>query len=143
MMYRTALLVSVLVIGSACSGGKDDAGSSGESWCDVVAASNALDDEFDGIDLADSVALQTVIEKVGELGPRFRAASPDDIDSQVDVYADTNDVLVEIFAAANYDTDALDNAALSAAIGSADGIAAEIDVYTVAECGVSLGPDDT
>jgi hypothetical protein len=108
-----------------------------------VAASNALDDEFDGIDPKDSAALQTVIEKVGELGPRFRAASPDDIDSQVDGYADTNDRLVEIFAAADYDTDALDNEALSAAIGSADGIAAEIDVYTVAECGVSLGPDDT
>jgi hypothetical protein len=143
MRARFALVVPVFLAAAGCSSGSDDAATSAESWCDVVAASNALDEEFDGIDPEDSAALQTVIENVGDLGPRFRSAAPDDIEAQVGIYADTNDRLVEIFAAADYDTDALDNDALVAAIGSADGIATEIDVYTVAECGVSLGPDDT
>jgi hypothetical protein len=143
MRVRLALLAPVLVGAAACSGGSDDAAPTIESWCDVVAASNALDAEFDEINPEDSAALKAVIEKIGVLGPRFRAAAPDEIGSQVDTYADANDRLFEIFAAADYDTDALDNEALSAAISSVDGIATEIDLFTVAECGVPLGPDDT
>ncbi len=143
MRIGLVTVVPVLIAAAACSGGSDDAAPTGESWCDVVAAANALDDEFDAVDTQDSAAWRTVIEKIGDLGQRFRAAAPVEIKSQVDAYADTNDRLVEIFAEADYDIEAVDNAALTEAIAEIDGVAIEIDEYTVAECGVPLGPDDT
>lgn len=144
MRLRLAALVPVIIAAAACSGGSDDAAApTGETWCDVVAASNALDDEFDAVDTQDSDAWRAVIEQIGDLGVRFRATAPDEIKSQVVAYADTNDRLVEIFDEADYDIEALDNAALTAEITKVDGVAKEIDVYTLAECGVVLGPDDT
>jgi hypothetical protein len=143
MRLRLGALAPVLVVTAACSGSSDGAATTGESWCDVVAASNTLDDEFDAVDAQDSAALQAVVEKIGDLGRRFRATAPGQIEAQVRSYADTNDRLVEIFAAADFDVEALDGAAVEAAIRNVDDVATEIDVFTVAECGVPLGPDDT
>ncbi len=143
MRLRPATLIPVLLAAAACSGGSDDAAPAGEPWCDVVAASNALDDEFDAVDTQDTAAWRAVIDKIGDLGQRFRASAPDEIKQQVGLYADTNDRLVEIFAEADYDVDQIDNVAFAAAIDNIDGIATEIDVFTVAECDVALGPDDT
>lgn len=139
----TVAVAALLVGAAACSGGSDEDGASGESWCDVVAASNALDDEFDEIQPDDAGGLKSILEKISGLGDRFRGAAPDEISAQVTTYADTNDALVQVFADADYDIEQLDDAAISELIAGVDGIDTEIDVYTVAECDVPLGPDDT
>lgn len=136
--------IAVAAAASACSGGSDDPLSeSGESWCDVVAASNALDDEFDAIDRDDGAGFESVIRRIDALSDQLRAAAPGALESQVATYADTNDELVRLFEAADFDIDLLDSAALGAAVSDIDGVATEIDVFTVAECGEPLGPDDT
>ncbi len=141
---KTVAGAVLLVSAAACGSGSDDVGgASGESWCDVVAASNALDDEFDGTQTDDAGGLKSVLDKISALGDRFRAAAPDEISDQVMTYADTNDALVKVFADADYDVEQLDQSAIVALISTVEGIDTEIDVYTVAECGVALGPDDT
>ncbi len=131
---------------TACSDGSDADGNveeRSESWCDVVAASNVLDDEFDEVAVDDAGGMKSVLEKISGLGDRFRAAAPDGISDQVTTYADANDALVQVFVDADYDVVQLDNTAIDTLISSVDGVDTEIDVYTVAECGVALGPDDT
>ena len=139
----TVIVAAMLVSAAACGGDSDEGGASGESWCDVVAASNALDDEFDEVEPDDVGGLQTVIDKISGLTDRFRDAAPDEISAQVQTYADVNDALVKVFADADYDVEQLDEAAIGDLIDGVDGVDTEIDVYTVAECGVPLGPDDT
>lgn len=140
---RCALGVPLLVGLVACNGSGDDAAPSEESWCEVVAASNALDDEFDSIEGAGATELKAVLDKIALLGPRFTAAAPAEIDEQVEVYAETNGKLVDVFAAADYVVADIDEAQLEVVLAEIDGIDTEIDVYTIAECGEPLGPDDS
>lgn len=126
--------------------GSDSPGESatpGESWCDVVADSNSLDDEFDERIEGDSDGMKVLLDKVKALSPRFLAAAPDEIELQVAQYAATNDALVQIFADADFDETRVDQAAFAAAIEGLDGAETDIDVYTLGACGVALGPDDS
>jgi hypothetical protein len=116
---------------------------SDEAWCDVVAASNLLDDEFDAVDTSDPAAIEAVLGRIDELGDRFRRSAPTEIESQVDRYAAANARLVQIFADADFRVDELDTSAINEAIDGVTGIDAEIDVYTLRVCGEALGPDDT
>jgi hypothetical protein len=130
---------------TATCGSTGDAARAGsvEAWCDVVAASNQLDDEFDAVDTADAVAIEAVLDRIDELGDRFRRSAPTEIESQVVRYAEANSLLVQIFADADFRIDDLDTSAINAAIDAVTGIDAEIDAYTIDECGEALGPDDT
>lgn len=140
---RCLAVASLLAGAAACGGGSDEGAADGESWCDVVTASNLLDDEFDEIARDDAGGLQSVLDKISGLGDRFRSAAPDEISAQVETYASANDALVKVFADADYEVEQLDEAAIAELIASVEGVETEIDVYTVAECGVPLGPDDT
>lgn len=140
---RLALIVPLLVGGVACSGGSDEAVvPEGETWCDVVAVANSLDDAFDDVDPDNAGALRSILQRIDELGPRFRAAAPSEIESQVDAYAEANSRLVAEIESVDYDMTAVDEEAFDEIVSSVDGIDAEIDEYTVAECGEWLGPDN-
>ena len=139
----TVCLVPLWLV--ACSGSDDgDAAAVGDaSWCDVVADANALDDRFDDVADGDVGGLRSVIDEIAPLGDRFRAAKPDEIADQVEQYAAANDRLVQLFRDVDYVADDLDRDAVTEVIGQVDDVASEIDVYTVAECGEPLGPDDS
>jgi hypothetical protein len=140
-----ALFVPLVLVAASC-GGSDSSDSSAEpseSWCDVVADSNSLDDEFDDRTEGDSDGMKTLLQRVKALTPRFLAAAPEEIKTQVGEYAATNDTLVEIFADAGYDESQVDSAAFAAAIEGLDGAETDIDLYTLEARGVALGADDS
>lgn len=141
---RLALLAPLVLTTAACGGGSDEAVAvpDGESWCEIVDVSNSLDEQFDAADPADVGALRSIVPRIGELGPRFRAAAPDEISSQVDAYAEANSRLVAEFEEADFDIGALDDDAVEAIIDGVADESTEIDNYTFAECGEFLGPDN-
>lgn len=146
----TALAAGVLMMGvAACSGDSDGdggsadgGGASDESWCDVVDASNEIDAEFEAV-ATDPDALKGVIDQMLQLSDRFRAAAPDEIQSEVEQLADANTALAQVVVDADYRLEDVDNAELGAIVEPMLGASETIDVYTQDECGTILGPDDT
>jgi hypothetical protein len=133
----------IALIASAC-GSDSSGGGTAESWCDFVAESDVVDEIFDSLGV-DPAETESGLKQVEAFVKRLPNEAPPEIADEAKVIADGNQMLIDAFAAADYNIADVDLSFMadSDLEASLEDAGEGLDVYTQANCGRPFGDSDS
>ncbi len=138
--------MGLAALGAACGsdGGGGDGGAAGggsvEDWCAILPLAQEGDAIFASITTATPEALETGIDRIGEIVPQLVAAAPPEIAADVEYLAQYTADLRSAFEASDYSLFDTDVSFIDEARN--DQVQVNLDEYSVRECGETFGDDD-
>jgi hypothetical protein len=134
---------TIALIASAC-GSDSSGGGTAESWCDFVTESDVVDEIFDSLG-ADPAETESGLKQVEAFVKRLPNEAPPEIADEAKVVADGAQMLIDAFAAADYNIADADLSFLadSDLETSLEDAGEGMDVYTQANCGRPFGETDS